>query len=66
MNTKLYLLISGAIFCVVAMLHLLRMLNQWSFIVEQWAIPLWVSWVGVVIPASLAIWAVRLARAHGK
>ncbi len=66
MNTKLYLLISGAIFCVVAMLHLLRMLNQWSFIVEQWAIPLWVSWVGVVIPASLAIWAVRLAHAHGK
>ncbi len=36
MNTRAYLVISGIIFGVVAVLHLLRLVNDWSFQLGPW------------------------------
>lgn len=61
MGTKIYLIVSGGIFCLVAVAHLIRLVNGWSVEVGPWAAPLWVSWFGAVITAVLSICAFRLA-----
>ena len=61
MKTRAYLMISGSIFGVVAVLHVLRLVNHWPFQLGPWALPLWASWFGVVVSASLCLWAFRLS-----
>ena len=57
-----YLLISGVIFGLVAVLHLLRVVNGWPFQVGTWSVPMWPSWLGVLVPGVLCGWAFRLGR----
>lgn len=58
---RAYLLISGAIFCVVALAHALRVIQQWPVEVAGWALPMWVSVVGFLLTGALAFWAFRAA-----
>lgn len=44
----------GLIFLIVALLHLLRIAFGWDLILGNVAIPLWLSWLGVVIPGYLS------------
>jgi hypothetical protein len=60
MNEKNYLLISAAIFAVVALLHLVRLVTHWSVQIGAVTFPLWGSWLGLIIGAALSIWAFRL------
>ena len=39
-----------------------RILLAWRIIIDETVIPLWISWVGVVIPGGLALWAFVLWR----
>jgi uncharacterized membrane protein len=55
-----YLRVSGTLFGLIAFGHLLRLLYRAPAEVAQWTVPLWVSVIGVVLPAVLALWAVRL------
>lgn len=61
MQTQPYLLVSGLFFGVVALLHLLRIINQWAFELGPYSLPMFFSWFGVVGPALLCLWAFRLA-----
>ena len=61
MNPRAYLVISGTLFGLVAILHLLRVVNGWAFVFGPWSVPIWASWFGTLIPAVLCIWALRLA-----
>ncbi|WP_035985266.1 hypothetical protein [Leptolyngbya sp. KIOST-1] len=61
MRSKYYLLISAAIFALVALLHLARLLGQWTVQVGTVTLPFWGSWVGLAIAAALSLWALRLA-----
>jgi len=65
MNSRGYLVISGAIFAIVAILHLLRVLNNWVLVLGPWSAPIWVSWMGTVVPVVLGVWAFRLASRIG-
>ncbi len=56
-NRQIYLLISGVIFGLVAIMHLLRIINAWSFQIGPIDIPMWMSYGGIVIPALLCAWA---------
>ena len=60
-GTQVYLMVSAAIFGVVAVIHLLRALNGWAFQVGPMDLPMVVSWVGFVLTAALCAWAIRLA-----
>ena len=60
MSEKNYLLISAIIFSLVALLHLLRLFTHWSFQIGAMTVPLWGSWLAVLIGATLSIWAFRL------
>ncbi len=61
MNIRAYLVISGIIFGAVAVLHGLRVGNSWAFQLGPWWFPMWVSWLGMIVPALLCLWAFWLA-----
>ncbi len=62
MTEKLYLIISGVIFAIIGLLHLLRILFQWPAIVGVWSVPLVVSILAVIAGGILTFWAFRLSR----
>jgi hypothetical protein len=59
---RAYLLSSGLLFALVALLHLLRLLYGWSAQIAGVSVPLWLSVVGLVVPALLCAWALALVR----
>lgn len=59
MNTKTYCRISATIFTVVAIAHLLRLINGWTAQVDEFVIPMLVSVLGAVVTGGMAIWGFR-------
>jgi hypothetical protein len=55
-----YLQISGVIFGVIGLLHVVRLLLDWPAQVAGWAVPLWISWVAILAAGTLSFWAFRL------
>jgi len=62
MNHRTYCGVSAAIFGVVALAHLTRLFNGWSVEIDTMTVPMLASWLGLIIPGSLAIWGFREAR----
>ncbi len=60
MNEKYYLLISATIFALAAILHFVRLFSHWSFQIGVITVPVWGSWLAVLIGATLSIRAYRL------
>jgi len=61
MGHKKYCMASGALFSLVALAHLLRIIYGMSVLVDEYTVPMFASWLGFVVPAGLAFWAFRLA-----
>ena len=61
MTEKTFSTIAAAIFGVVAVLHLVRILMGWSIVIDGWTVPMWVSWVGLVIAGGLSYFGAKLA-----
>ena len=61
MSYRAYLVISGTIFGIVAIVHVFRVINNWTVVIGPWTVSIWVSWLGMVVPAFLCVWAFRLA-----
>ena len=62
MNRKSFCLTAGIIFIAIALLHLLRIVNDWKVAIGPWAAPDWISWVALVIAGYLGFEGIRLAR----
>ena len=54
-----YAVVSGVLFGLVAVLQAVRALYQWPVHVGGVDIPVWGSWVAVVVAGSLCVWAFR-------
>jgi len=65
MGHKEYCAISGVLFALVACAHLLRIVGGMSVQVDDYAVPMFASWIGFVVPGVLAVWAFRLGRGSG-
>ena len=61
---RAYLQISGTLFGLIAVGHLLRLFRHWPVDLAGYTVPLWASWVGLVLAGGLSVWAVRLMRAR--
>jgi hypothetical protein len=62
MNTKdFWLQVTGTIFGVVALLHLLRIASGVQVIIGDFLLPLWVNWMGLIVTAFLCLWLWRLS-----
>ena len=59
---KQYVLVSALVFAIVAIVQLLRVLNQWDVQIGPYAVPLAFSGVAMVVAAALSVWGFRSAR----
>jgi hypothetical protein len=62
MATKTYLSVTGIIFVIVAVLHLLRLIYQWPAQVGTFGVPLWMSCAALLVASILFVWAFLLLR----
>ena len=60
MKTKTYLLISGLIFGVVCLGHLLRIVFNWPLVIGALEVPMAVSWMGMIVTAGLVVWVIAM------
>jgi uncharacterized integral membrane protein len=63
MNDKLFHLIAGLIFALVAVGHVLRIYFGWPAVIGGWSAPMWLSWLAVVVAGGLTYVAFSL-KAH--
>jgi hypothetical protein len=62
MGYRRYCTISGVLFSLVALAHLLRIVYGMAIQVDDYVVPMFVSWIGLAVPAGLAVWAFRISR----
>lgn len=60
-----YCLVSGVLFSLVALAHFLRILLGVPIQVDEFPVPMVVSWFGLIVPALLAVWAFRITGRSG-
>lgn len=58
MTNKNYLSVTGIIFLIIAVLHALRIAYGWHAEIGGWTVPMWLSWVALVVSGYLA-WSAR-------
>ena len=61
MSEKTFAAIAATIFGLVALLHLLRVVMGWSIVIDAWTVPMWLSWIGLVVAGALSYYGMRLA-----
>lgn len=59
---RTYLVVSGALFGIVALAHLLRLIYGWAVQFRAEIVPMWISVIGLVVAGALCVWAFALAR----
>ena len=62
MDAKTFSLVAGVIFAVVALLHLVRIFEEWPVAIGDWSVPKSVSWVALIIAGGLALLGFRLGQ----
>ena len=61
-----YVVVSGALFGLIAVVQAVRALNQWPVRISTLEVPVWVSWIAMVVAAGLCAWAFRSLRKTGR
>jgi len=61
MDQKRFSVVAGAIFALVALLHLMRIFVGWSVLIGSWMVPMWVSWIAFVVAGVLSYFGLSLA-----
>jgi len=54
--------VSGYLFLIVGLLHFIRAINGWEMAIDQYVIPVWMSWIAVILVWYLGIRALDFAR----
>ena len=62
MNKRMYFFIAGFICALLAIVHLLRIINQFQVVIGTWSVPMAGSWVILIIAGSLSYWDFALMR----
>ena len=55
MAGKPFTLIAVLVFAVMALLHVVRLFTHFQVIVGSHTIPMWASWVGLIVAGLLAV-----------
>ena len=65
MDRERYLVISGSIFGMIALLHLVQMLGGLTLTIGVWTVPVWLSLVALIVSALLSYRGITLWRKNG-
>ena len=60
MEQKTFNIVAGVIFALVALVHLIRIWLGWPAGIGGWSVPMWVSWIGLIVAGGLAYFGLRL------
>ena len=63
MSSSQYFLFSGIVFTIVAIGHLARLVYQIPVLIGSYTLPMWPSYLALIVPVFLAVTAFRLWRA---
>ena len=61
MDQKTFAIIASAIIAAVALLHLLRIVFGWPAMIGGWTVPMWLSWIGLVVTGGMSYFGISLA-----
>ena len=61
-SERILLFLSGYVFLIVALAHLLRIAFDWQILLGAAVVPTWLSWIGVVIAGYLSYSSFHFAR----
>ena len=61
MSRRAYLLVTAVIFSLIALLHLVRIIFGWSVMLASWSMPMWLSWVALIVTGAFAYFGFSLA-----
>jgi hypothetical protein len=42
------------VFVIVAILHLMRLVDEVNIVIDGWIVPQWASIIGVIVPVTIA------------
>ncbi len=59
---KTYFTVVSTIFLIIAVLHLLRIVLGWYAEIGGWSVPIWLSWIALIISGYLAFAGFKLAK----
>ena len=62
MKQRSFNTIAATLFTIVGVLHLLRIIRSWSLTIETYAVPMWISVVGVIVLGILAYQGFKLRK----
>ncbi|MBI2819781.1 MAG: hypothetical protein HYX73_07365 [Acidobacteria bacterium] len=62
MSQKTFLLTVAVLFSLIGLLHLLRLVFGWEAIVGGLIVPMWISWVAILVTGYLAYEGLRLGK----
>lgn len=54
MDQKTYFLTTAVIFLIIAVLHILRVILGWPSVIGGWEVPIWLSWIALILAGYLA------------
>ncbi len=60
MSQKIFTIIASVIFGVVALSHVLRIFFGWPAVIGGWTVPMWLSWIGLVVTGGLSYSGINL------
>ena len=60
-DQRTYNIVTAALFLIIAVLHLLRVILGWPARIGGLDIPLWVSWLALIVSGGLAFCGFRLS-----
>jgi hypothetical protein len=62
MNMRTFCTLAAAIFALIALLQLIRIVMGWSVTFNGIDVPFWASWIAVVVAATLSFVGFRATR----
>jgi hypothetical protein len=62
MNPKTYILLTAILFSIICLVQLSRIALGWEVVIGGWNVPMWVSWLAVVVAAVLAFFGFTYSR----
>jgi hypothetical protein len=62
MDQKTFSVTAGVIFALVALVHLVRIYFGWPIAISSWSVPMWASWLALIVAAGLAYFGLSAAR----
>ncbi|WP_065750074.1 hypothetical protein [Bradyrhizobium paxllaeri] len=62
MNMRTFCTLAAAIFALIALLQLIRIVMGWSVALNGVDVPFWPSWIAVVVAAALSLVGFRATR----